>query len=248
MPWLLPSVMSSLNCAPALAPLVAADGEGEVVLLAQLLEALQAVDEDEDWRGARAAIAAGDARFQVARRCSAMTSAAFRPALPRVTSCGTAASDFARENRPPASRARRVEMKTNFAAAGRVLRGEREQREPEHRERGFIALADDEQMVAALPLEDRFGRPLDRIRRAEPDARRARRGGGRRVERRRRADRSRGSRRARCPRRRSGCAWRSHALLGELRALCRATRRAPRRGSQTTWNGLLPSTAPAASL
>ena len=35
----------------------------------------------------------------------------------------------------------------------------------------FLALAHDEQVAAALPLEDGFGRAFDRVRRAEPDAR-----------------------------------------------------------------------------
>ena len=38
-------------------------------------------------------------------------------------------------------------------------------------ERCFFALADDEQMVSALPMKHRFGRAFDGIGRAEPDAR-----------------------------------------------------------------------------
>src|SRR5205823_10780657 len=31
----------------------------------------------------------------------------------------------------------------------------------EHRQRGFVALADDEQVIAALPMKNRFGRAFD---------------------------------------------------------------------------------------
>ena len=107
------------------------------------------------------------------------------------------------------------------------------------RERGLVALADDEQMVPALALEDGFGRAFDRVRRAEPAAR----GGGRRgrlaCASARRADRSRGCRRAHCPRRRSGSDGGRRARSASARTLSSQASRSSS-GSQTTWNGLLP--------
>ena len=52
-----------------------------------------------------------------------------------------------------------------------ILHRQRQQRERQQRERAFLALADDEQVVAALPAENQFGRTLDGIGRAQPDAR-----------------------------------------------------------------------------
>jgi len=44
----------------------------------------------------------------------------------------------------------------NGFAAG-ILRGQGEEREGQHGEGAFLALADDEEVVAALPFEDDFG-------------------------------------------------------------------------------------------
>ena len=57
----------------------------------------------------------------------------------------------------------------------RVLRGQRHKRDGQNCQRRFLALTDNQKVAAALPPESRFGRSLDRVRRAQPDARLSRR-------------------------------------------------------------------------
>ena len=116
------------------------------------------------------------------------------------------------------------------------------------RERRFLALADDEEIVAALALEDGFGRALDRVRRAEPCAAGD---GGDAVGAVSSAAREQvvladvGGRVAfEDDRAGDAGSWRSSASAWTLSS--HASRSSS--GSQTTWKGLLPSTAPAASL
>lgn len=56
-------------------------------------------------------------------------------------------------------------------APGRVLGREGDERNGEDGERGLVALADEEEVVAALPVEDGLGGAFDGVGRAEPDAR-----------------------------------------------------------------------------
>ena len=53
-----------------------------------------------------------------------------------------------------------VEEDESRGAAG-VLSGQRNGRDPEHRQRGFVVLSDDEEVMAALPTEGHLGRSLD---------------------------------------------------------------------------------------
>ena len=52
----------------------------------------------------------------------------------------------------------------------RILGGQRDEPNREHGQHRLVALADHQQVVAALPLEHRLGRALDRVGRAQPDA------------------------------------------------------------------------------
>ena len=128
------------------------------------------------------------------------------------------------------------------------MRGEGEHGEAEHGERGFVALADDEQVVAALPLEDGFGRSFDRVRRAEPAARRGGGSGGRRgvehgAEEIVFADVGGG---VALEDDGAGIALAAVAAARSWTLSSHSSRSSS--GSQTTWKGLLPSIAPAASL
>ena len=62
------------------------------------------------------------------------------------------------------------------------LGGEGEEREAEDGEGGFVALADDEEVIAGLAVEDDFGGAFDGIGGAEPSAWGEAGGGGRGVE------------------------------------------------------------------
>ena len=57
-------------------------------------------------------------------------------------------------------------------ASRRILRRQRNQGHRQKRQRAFLALPHDEQVAAALSLENGFGRAFDGIGRAQPDARR----------------------------------------------------------------------------
>ena len=55
--------------------------------------------------------------------------------------------------------------------AQRILRGQGDEPDAKHGQHGLVALAHDEQVVAALPVEHRLGRALDGVGRAQPDPR-----------------------------------------------------------------------------
>src|SRR5437588_6120083 len=56
-----------------------------------------------------------------------------------------------------------------------MLGGQRNQRDPKHRQRGLVTLTEDEEVVAALAMESDFRRSFDGVGRAEPGARGRRR-------------------------------------------------------------------------
>src|SRR6059058_6261315 len=56
-----------------------------------------------------------------------------------------------------------------------MLGGQRNQRDAKHRQGGFIALTEDEEVVAALAMESDFRRSFNGVGRAEPAARGCRR-------------------------------------------------------------------------
>src|SRR5205814_5303311 len=59
-----------------------------------------------------------------------------------------------------------------------MLGGERDERNTHHRQSGLVVMADDQEVIAALSMENHLGRALDRVGGAEPGA-----GGPRRPDR-----------------------------------------------------------------
>lgn len=151
-----------------------AGAEAVVVFVAELVEFLEAVDEDEGGGRGAGRFVAGAAGHVVGEALHDLREVALFGGGDGV---GNELDDAVEELARGGAGGAAVADDEAQAARGE-LRGEGEERGGEDGEHGFVALADEEEVVAALAQEGGLGGAFDRVGRTEPDARRGGAGEG----------------------------------------------------------------------
>ena len=141
----------------------AAEGEVHVVLVPEFFEFVQAVDEDENRWGVGGAFGAAALEFVVNFGHDGLhfMSAGDGDAV------GDAGEEVLQKEGVGGAGGGAVE-EVEFGAGLRGLGGEGDQGQAEHGGDGFLALADDEEVVAALAEEGGLGGAFDGVRGTEP--------------------------------------------------------------------------------